>query len=69
MVSTPIPALKQGLDPNHETYQLSIKYDHINDHTYIANSLILMYFSGVIAKHNMKENKDKMLSCQNESTT
>lgn len=69
MVSAPIPALKPGLDPNLETYQLQIKCDHIRDHTCIVNSLILICFSGVIAKHKVKGNKDKMLSCQNESTT
>lgn len=65
MVSTSIPALKQDLDPNLETYQLQIKYDHISDHTCIANSLILICFSEVIAKYKVKGNKDKMYSCQN----
>lgn len=69
MVSTPIPVPKQGLDPNLETYQLQIKYDHIRGHTCIAISLILICFSEVIAKHKLKGNKDKIFSCQNESTT
>ena len=54
MVPTPIPALKQSLDPNLETLSTANEDSYISDHIYIADSLILTCSSGKTAKYKVK---------------